>query len=123
MGTHPIFESDFDCLTDQNSGMKLSSKTRRSTPKPPRTFSPWLAMTFTPSARDVPCARDSLAKSLDSPKNHRSNSSHEWSEVKSTVRSLVPVKSRDRRPRSTSKTRRRQRLAALNDECNTTVDS
>merc|ERR1712012_1201388 len=23
MGTHPIFESDFDCLTDQNSGMKI----------------------------------------------------------------------------------------------------
>merc|ERR1712126_226934 len=23
MGTHPIFESDFDCLTDPNSGMKI----------------------------------------------------------------------------------------------------
>jgi len=26
MGTHPIFESDFDCLTEENSGGHVSAR-------------------------------------------------------------------------------------------------
>merc|ERR1712126_25255 len=41
MGTHPIFESDFDCLTDPNSGMKIIIET---TPVDAETTSDILAL-------------------------------------------------------------------------------
>merc|ERR1739848_45577 len=120
MGTHPIFESDFDCLTDQNSGMKIIIE---NTPVDAETTSDILALV----GDDVyaVCQGRPLREGF---------TCEEFGLTEESQIELVPRmvggknhgslaragKVKGQTPRSTSKTRRRQRLAALNDECNTT---
>merc|ERR1712098_805983 len=118
MGTHPIFESDFDCLTDPNSGMKIIIE---NTPVDAETTSDILALVGDdvyavcqgrPLREGFTCEEFGLTEESQIELVPRMVGG------KSTVRLLVPVKSRDKRPRSTSKTRKRQKPAALSDECN-----
>merc|ERR1712037_72585 len=125
MGTHPIFESDFDCLTDLIRLKKCisPSKARASTLRTPtRSFLSSLRSP-TPLSMAASSSPDSPSRSTVLPKASRSRRSHECLVVKSTV--LLPelVRSRDRPQRSTPRRRRRPRLDELSDECSPTDDS
>jgi len=44
MGTHPIFESDFDCLTDGVLGEKHTNREKRNRQYPDAAYSPLIAL-------------------------------------------------------------------------------
>merc|ERR1712071_306782 len=51
MGTHPIFESDFDCLTDRPDSCRSSSRPSRVRPSPLRSRLPTLSKMSRPRSR------------------------------------------------------------------------
>merc|ERR1711917_91608 len=84
MGTHPIFESDFDCLTERKSRTELSSPPQDVSLKLPSDHSPSLLPTAIsippPNSLDPVLVSEqfSAPSSLVTPETHpsRVNSSH-----------------------------------------------
>merc|ERR1712189_118093 len=102
MGTHPIFESDFDCLTVFRETKKCKSDSTKAS------WRPRLAMTFSLWSRPVKCPqcpfdRASISSNWVSPPLPPSPRRPDSWVVKFTAPSPVPERSRVKLPKSTPK--------------------
>merc|ERR1711937_282494 len=123
MGTHPIFESDFDCLTESRpkiASCRFDSTKLSSMSKLPMTFRTWFHLVkFSPLQSNLVLLWNKLELLQTQPLQPKLD----FLVVKSTVLWLVLVRSRVKPQRLTPKKRRRLRPAVPRDACNTTVDS
>merc|ERR1712109_201603 len=123
MGTHPIFESDFDCLTESRPKIRIMQIRFNEAIVNVETTDELLNMVPSGEVLSAPIQAGFTLEQVGIAPNSTIPPKLDFLVVKSTVHWLVLVKSRGKPQRVMLKKKRRLKPAVPRDVCNTTDDS